>query len=67
MDTAKKLWQSLRDPYRKKELDRVQGGPATSGASKKSGSGGMSQAEMASAWAYYDKMSFLRPYLYIKE
>ena len=67
VETAKKYWQNLRDPYRKKELDRVLGGPGTSGASKKSGAAGLTPAEMSAAWAYYEKMSFLKPFLYIKE
>ena len=35
--------------------------------SKKSGAGGMTVAEKASSWAYYDKMSFLKPYIYTKK
>ena len=61
------MWQNLRDPYCKMELARNVGGPATSETSKKSGSGGVSVAEKASSWAFYDKMSFLKPYIYAKQ
>ena len=48
------------------ELTRTVGGPATSDESKKSGAGGMTVQEKASSWVYYDKMSFLKPYIYSK-
>ena len=67
VDTCKKMWQNLRDPYPKMELARNVGGPATSETSKKSGTGSVSVAEKASSWAFYDKMSFLKPYIYAKQ
>ena len=63
VEEAKKLWQSLRDPFRKLEMTRGSG----CGGDKRSGSDGMTIAEKVSTWAYYDKMSFLRPYIYSKE
>ena len=65
--TAKALWTSLRTPYRELELNRKLGGPATSEESKKSGAGGCTPKEMQNLWAYYDKMLFMRPYIYTKE
>ena len=67
VETAKKLWASLRDPFRKLEMTRTVGGAATSDESKKSGARGMSVQDKATSWAYYDKMSFLRPYIYTKQ
>ena len=63
VEEAKKLWQSLRDPFRKLEMTRCGG----AGGDKKSGSAGMTLSGKISTWAYYDKMSFLRPYIYSKE
>ena len=60
VEEVKKLWQSLRDPFRKLEMTRCGG----AGGDKKSGSAGMTLSEKISTWAYYDKMSFLRPYIY---
>ena len=54
-------------PIQEKELDRVCVGAGMSSGSKKSGSTGLSLAEFSSSWAYYEKMSFLKPYLYIIE
>ena len=63
VEEEKKLWQSLRNPFRKLEMTRCGG----AGADKKSGSAGMTLSEKISTWAYYDKMSFLQPYIYSKE
>ena len=60
VEEAKKLWQSLRDPFRKLEMTRCGGACGD----KKSGSAGMTLSEKISTWAYYDKMSFLRPYIF---
>ena len=57
------MWASLRDPYRKLENTRCGG----ASGDKRSGPTGMTLAEKVSTWAYYEKMSFLRPYIYSKE
>ena len=49
------------------ELARTIDGSAASDASRKSGSGDMSVAHKTSSWVYYDKMSFLKPYIYAKK
>ena len=48
-------------------MTRTVGGPATSEDSQKSGAGGMTVQEKANSWAYYDKKSFLKPYIYTKK
>ena len=63
VEEAKKLWQLLRDPFQKLEMTRCGG----AGGDKKFSSAGMTLSEKISTWAYYDKMSFLRPYIYSKE
>ena len=59
------MWRSVRDPYRKKELNKNVGGTAT--GKKKSGDAGATVAQQADSWQYYEKMSFLQPFLYIRE
>ena len=59
------MWQNLRDPFRKMEMQRIVCGG--SGGQKKSGAEGQTLAEKASNWAYYDKMSFMKPYIYAKQ
>ena len=64
----KKAWKNLRDPYRKKELDKLVRGdaPARGGAGgkRKSGSAGGTVAEAVSHWKYYEQMSFYKSYIY---
>ena len=60
---AKKMWSNLRTPFRKMELERICGGSGD----KRSGAEGQSIQEKANSWAYYDKMSFMRTYIYTKE
>ena len=64
VDTCKKMWQNLRDPFRKMEMQRIVCG---SGGDKRSGAEGQTIEEKASSWAYYDKMSFMKPYIYAKQ
>ena len=66
VDFCKDMWRSVRDPFRKKELAKTIGG-AGAGGKKKSGDAGPTAQEQADSWQYYDKMSFLRPYLYFRE
>ena len=57
----------MRDPFRKKELAKNIGGPGACGGKKKSGDAAPSEQEQIDSWQYYNKMSFLRPYIYVRE
>ena len=65
VDFCQDMWRSVRDPYRKKKLAKIVGGEAT--GRKKSRDAGATIAQQADSWQYYQKMSFLRPFLYIRE
>ena len=67
VDFCKDMWRSVRDPFRKKELAKNIGGPGACGGKKKSGDAAPSEAEQIDSWQYYEKMSFLQPYLYVRE
>ena len=47
--TVKRKWKDLVDTFRKKD---------------KSSTGGVSVEEQASHWRFYDKMSFIKMYVY---
>ena len=66
MAAVKKAWKNLRDPYRKKELDILNRGdaPARVGGKRKSGSAGITVAQAAAKWKYYERMSFYKPFIY---
>ena len=67
VDFCKDMWWSLRDPFCKKELAKNIGGPGACVGKKKSGDAAPSEAEQIDSWQYYEKMSFLWPYLYVRE
>ena len=67
VEFCKDMWRSVRDPFRKKELAKNIGGAGASGGKKKSGDAAPSEQEQIDSWQYYDKMSFLRPYIYVRE
>ena len=63
-------WRNLRDPYRKKVLNPPQPKPAkktTGGGKKKSGSKGETKEKQAKIWRFQERMSFLKPYIYVKQ
>ena len=66
VEEVKKAWKNLRDPYRKKEMDKLVRGdaPAKTGGKRKSGSAGCTVAEAVTRWKYYEKMSFYKPFIY---
>ena len=65
-DKVKKAWKNLRNPYRKKEMDKLVRGeaPAKAGGKRKSGSAGITVAEAVTRWKYYERMSFSKPFIY---
>ena len=67
VEIVKDEWRAVRDPFRKIEMQKTLGGPAAGGDSKKSGSGGASIEDKVTSWRYYDKMSFMKPFLYTNE
>ena len=66
VEEVKKAWKNLRDPYRKKEMDKLFRGdaPAKTGGKRKSGSAGCTVAEAVTRWKYYKRMSFYKPFIY---
>ena len=61
------MWRSVQDPFCKKELVKNIGGAGACGGKKKSGDAAPSEGEQIDSWQYYEKMSFLQPYLYVRE
>ena len=65
VEEVKKAWKNLRDPYRKKVMDKLVRGdaPAKTGGKRKSGSAGCTVAEAVTRCKYYERMSFYKPFI----
>ena len=62
IEAVKKIWGNLRWYFHQLVKKHISCG----GAGKKSGSAG-DYAQIQEAWRYYQEMSFMRPYLYLKQ
>ena len=62
VESVKEVWRDLRDYYRK-ELKIISCPPAK----RKSGSKRTGLMDTVERWKFYERMSFYKPYLYLKE